>query len=442
MEDTHSTTTFLFEFDIKVGPVFTACSCPEKNFDTNLIEKMKINCFPESCNKLPQGVHTFCFSVQRLFCYTAFISVKNPKSARYFDQYSIVIATELSYYPLFMKLLESIKSLKNLNSPKSTFNLVNNFVSKWSSHLPFKIHSKFELPLFDGSVPINPEPKLNHLLSTQSKFYCANLNFIGSDLINDIETDFEGALKLWEISICDQPALIEACTPQKATNAAFAIASLSYPEDSPTIIPYISVIDERFAALSERPKGIIGTSNPAAENLMVGVLKEKMKLIKIGFSNNKNKSNMNSAQMRYKLYLNTKRLRVALTEALDELISKDIMNVLLGNINISILAEKLISNNVQTASSINEFANQIIKSRLYKKICRERLSKDESVNRFLSLDIDDLIKPQLARKICVGLIHVMQDQNVNKNLEKMLKKKLRSLATIFHSDQSSSSNSD
>ncbi|OHS93455.1 hypothetical protein TRFO_40277 [Tritrichomonas foetus] len=446
--------TLLFKFDIHEGAVLAEKS---SNCDSLLngrqIASMKLNCFPESIISLQQGVHTFCFSIpgteshsdnqisnrrnsSRIFCYTAFVSVKNMKCSRNFEQFSIVIATELSYYPLFIKLLSSIKSLPVLD-PHDAFILLTNFVEKWSRHLPFSFKSKFELPLFDGVVPINPKPKLTHLLSTQSRFYCANLNFIGSDLITDIETDFDGALELWESAITDQPVLIEACTPQKATNAAFAIASLTYPEESPIVTPYISVIDQRFAALSERPKGIIGTSNPLAENL----IKKQTKLVKIGFDLNKPSQTFNSAQIRYKLYQNTKKLRKAITEAVDQQLAGDMLAFLLGNVNVNIVTDKLIANEVLSASPVVEFAAKVLKSKLFRRICRERLALEENINRFLTLDVGDLLRPECARKVCVGLIHVMAGQTMSKDLERSLKKKLRSLASIFHSDQSSSSSS-
>lgn len=735
-------TTLLFKFDIHIGAVLVDMKNNNEDKDDGTpletltdaqIELMKSNVFPESCTHLSQGVHAFCFDISGLngtiYCYTAFLSVSNSKSERSFDQYSFVIATRLSFYPLFLRLLDSINFLidsSNL-SPNEIFTLLAEFAFKWGKHLSLitfskpaglrndsygssssssnstnsssdtsnsdssdysnnfvssinsietslysllslesldrsniigniekksssitnlsssneneidvqnsdnkekteeldviqsnqntteypilnseqthsettsilnsdkdfsaiinlnlclSISTRFELPLFNGVVPINPHPKLTHLLSTQSYFYCANPHFIGFDLITDIEEGFDGALMLWEACITDQPVFVIGSTPRKATNASFSVASLSYPEEPPAFIhPYISVTDKRFSGLMEKPKGIIGVSNPIVENL----IGQRSKVIRVGFETNKkevtqlvkntksakrnssahfqtsylpdasnitrnnqykekqgnnyvignnkgyspgapsslsmtknpypsslmnmnindknqknnetnlNKNNslsfskddksesyasvtnsplpakipkmtksptmtmslpnqtlmsnpiqrsqsvqsqmndfqdLNSAQIRYKLFQNTKRLRKAICEAIDTQISFNILNVLLNNFDLSVIIGRLRANNILCSSPYIEFSSFLIRSKLFKRICKERLSTSSAVNKFLDLDITNLT-PESAKKICIGMIHVIQEQNVGKELEKVIKRKLRLIAPIF-----------
>lgn len=665
--------TLLFKFDIHIGAVLIDIKNNEEesadgnssdSLNEEQIELMKSNVFPESCTQIPQGVHSFCFSIHpsndTIYCYTAFLSIPNSNSERKFDQYSYVIATRLPFYPLFLRLLDSINLIIDFISPQEIFTLLSEFATKWGKHLslitfskPFCpksdnlfdnsfssgssstnsssdtsnsdssdssnnfvnannitesnlyrilnsespnrsniikkeeqntnylsnyseikeksieleiiqldqnsspdktntnsysnsnkdismmtnlnlrlcVSTRFELPLFNGVAPINPHPKFTHLLSTQSKVYCANPYFIGFDLISDIEDDFEGALSLWESCITDQPIVVIASTPRKATNASFAVASLSYPEEPPSsIIPYMSITDKRFKELSGKPKGIIGFSNPIVENLFI----QRSKIVRVGFGKKSNKANiststmkrnssanihfnmsnnnnininqnnesslnrnnslpsttkskdesyasytnsplppsktqkmvksptmqmslpkqiklnpiqrshsiqnqmnfkeLNSAQIRYQLYQNTNRLRKAISEAIDTQISGDILNVLLNNFNLSIIDNRLTANAVLYSSPCIEFVSFLIKSRLFKRICKERLSTASAVSKISDLDTDNL-SPEIAKKIFNSIFHVVQEQNIGKELEKTIKKKLRKIVPLFQHKQ-------
>lgn len=590
--------TLLFKFDVHIGSVLVDMKCKENlNSNTHIefsdlfseqqILQIKSNVFPESYTRLTQGVHSFCFNVASpdgpIFCYSAFLSVLNPESERSFDQYSFVIATQLPFYPLFLRLLDSINFLVETCSltPNEIFILLTEFAIKWDSHLSpitfpktkleinnndisnpnssdntsdssdfsincggtplgtskqanieinfedfqvdfskvtfddievsdsqkvessplnsdsssssssspiisdhnsdfnlcLSINSRFELPLFNGVVPINPHPKLAHLLSTQSYFYCANPHYIGSDLLTDVESNFEGCLSLWESCISDQPIVILASTPHKSTKAAFAISSLSYPEDSPmSLYPYISVTDPRFKTIVEKPKGIIGVSNPIVEDLV----KKKAKILHVGLADKRQHSNghfvnlppsslprsksisksnlskrdgisrsrsshigsieassdnmkqLDSAKIRYKLFQNTKNLRRALSEALDMLISIDILSVLLGNIDLSTLIDRMHANNLMLISPPIEFSSYLVKSKLFRHILRERLSTQSAIEKFLALNVDS-IHGENAKRICTTYIHVIQEQDIGKEQEKDIKKKLRVIAPLIRS---------
>ena len=133
-------TTLLFKFDIHIGAVLVdlknndeggADGISTESLSDDQIELMKSNVFPESCTHLPQGVHSFCFTINSsdstIFCYTAFLSVSNSHSERSFDQYSYVIATKLSFYPLFLRLLDSINLIIDSISPQDfSLNLLQN----------------------------------------------------------------------------------------------------------------------------------------------------------------------------------------------------------------------------------------------------------------------------------------------------------------------------
>jgi len=393
----------LVDFDVRSGPVISisdgSIALSEEQADL-----IKLSVFPESASPLPQSrSHVYTFKVGDLFCYCSYNVEESQISDRGYILYSFVIITKCAYYPLWQQLLESADSLEN-NSKNQKFELICNFANKWINVI--KSNESTDLPLFNGTVEYIAESSTSTLeLIGNGSFYKANNYYISNSISQALGYQYlhknhrtSDLVALWEGIMLDVPILVIGSTPRIVSEAVFAIASLKFPEICPNIYPYISITDKRFVNLANNPVGIVGTSNPLAS-----VIAHKFPLVfQVGFSNENGvvkpvnpKSNIqsfNEKTIRPFFFSNTERARISLCETIDDMLSHNFVDVLLGVYNVSFLEKHIKQRNVISTMSHSSFAKKIIKTVFSRTVRISKICSTSTVQRINEFDLNSVFK--------------------------------------------------
>lgn len=415
--------TFLFNFDIHDGPILTD-SLGDLKLTKEQIDTIKINCFPESAKSL-SDTNIFCFTIDDYYCYTSFISIYNPSYERNYQQFSIVIVSTLTYYPLFFELMESINTVINKMDINMIMSLLDNFVGKWEKHFESLNYSDFELPMLNGSVKVNSNPKSRDLLKGFQNKYFLNSYYFGNDLIKSLNCDFDGIVKIWERLVTDRNVMIYADTPKSVTDGSFAVASLIYPEIVPKVTPYISVTDPRFMNLIKTEGLVFGTSNP----ISLTIANNKTFIYKI--EQNPKNQQMTSSQIRHKLYIRTRTLRKILERAIDRQIQINFLSVVIGKINSKIILDEISKQKFETYENCEKFSKLLSHSKLCDKIRKERLLTSNALIQYLSLNISSKFKINTLKKIYVSLIHVLEIETISESNQLDIQMKIKQIAKLI-----------
>lgn len=395
------------EFDCSDGPVIVESGGSLELTDRQML-LIKNIAFPESATTLPTGPHVFASRVDDVFCYCLYVSRPDPGAVRGYHQFSFVIATESAYYPIFRKLLQSAASYTTENI-RDLYDLLTKFINDWHNSFDFKDAEKLELPMFTGTVELLKDGDLFHGITTNK--YIVNNHFIGINLkralgIKDLEESgrITDITRLWECCFIDEPILVVGSTPERATAASLAIASLTYPEPSPAVSPYVPITDERINEFS----GIIGTSNPLAPSLTTTT-----RVFNVGFDKDNgfgaghvkcplhHEFNISNSQLRQEFFENTERLCSAVDHALDEMIHTHIVEFCLGQVNQQVLEKHIREFKVMLTFPVQYFAERLIYSKFF---VQKRKDKLLAISRHLQFFDAQAIKNTLTdeqtMKIC------------------------------------------
>lgn len=366
---------YLVEFDASEGPIITRKESTIILNDTELTS-LKFGAFPESSSTITQTPHIYCYRVSDFFCYCHYTSVKDATFPRGYHQFSYVILTDNSHFPIWYRLLNSISSLKNF-STNAIFDLLVNFSNKCFDN--YQVSNKLELPLFNGSTPIFNKPQTKDLITFNSPVfdidveYLCNQYFLGDDLCDSLgikELSAKGKLKditrLWEMVILEEPILVFGATPAIASKAVFAIASLTLTSPSlPKVNPYICITDPSFINLTKNPYGIIGVSNPIAPSLFKGV-----PVFYVGFPEKNgfrdrtffSKSvNVTGEELRAAAAAYTQKL----SEIVLNTLSENPFAGMLGKVDMNALQHRVISSGLWTFESTGKFAEKLVHSNFF-----------------------------------------------------------------------------
>ncbi|KAH0786304.1 hypothetical protein GPJ56_009789 [Histomonas meleagridis] len=274
----------------------------------------------------------------------------------------------------------------------------------------------------------NYQPEIT--LTSNENAYRANDRFIDHDIKNVLNTNFNEISKLWEYIITEQPVMIYGKTPNLVTHGSFAAASLCYPEDPCEVIPYISLTDPRFPNLSKSKSCVFGTSNPAS---LLAVSKT-VHVHKIEYENSINGEKLTSAQIRCKLYCNTRRIRKALEKAIDRQIQINFLSVIIGKISSSLIEKSLTEERfIPQTVSLQRFSRLLARSNLCEKIRRERLLTQNALAQYLSLRIPEKLKLSALRKVYISFVNALEIGSMTEANEIVLQNKIREIAPLLHS---------
>jgi hypothetical protein len=155
-------------------------------------------------------------------------------------------------------------------------------------------------------------------------------------------------------------------------------AQLVHSFARPELTPYIPVTDSRFADLARRPKGIIGISNPIAPSLF----RDRAMLVRVGFPLSGFRFNLaklysgraNSRERGFAIVKNTEQLGCAIDESLLAMAATDRGRFQRGEMNVTVLHEKLSRRGVQTWSNRRDFVSKLIDTPMFHERYRRCLA--------------------------------------------------------------------
>ena len=451
---------FLFlEFDPIDGPVVSRMKCShdlqkeeeEKILTKENLETIKFNSFPESVVKLTDSPHIYSFRVGDFFAYVYYKSVPDKSRLRGFHQYSFCIITENRFYPIWYRLLNSIQNLDEY-SFDFKLDLLCDFGQKIMKN--FEASTEFELPIFTGSTPIKSSPDNQELISLKSNLtnpetqYLSNLFFIGDDISKSLYVEnlakygqLEDLNRLWENVILEKPLLVFGSTPEIASRAVFAIASLAFSAAFvPNVVPYISVTDPTFSKVINTAS-IIGVSNPIALSYT-----SHLDVFYIGFEGNqngfrnqqtkpKNASIIRTEELRASFVAQNEILVCAIDAAIKELHQMSPFAAMLGKIDLSIIEKNIRISGLQTYSYVSNFAQELVHTKLFKGRLTEFLKTDLAVKHVSEFDSTPLNTRQI-RVVCGQIAKVLKKKHSSPTMQKALRSQLRDLFPSVRSNSS------
>lgn len=426
---------YLVEFDASEGPIIARKESTIVLSDTELTS-LKFGAFPESSTNITQTPHIYCYRVSEYFCYCHYTSVKDSSFTRGYHQFSYIILTNNSHFPIWYRLLNSISSLKGF-STSAIFDLLVNFSNKCFDN--YQVSNKLELPLFNGSTPIFNKPQTKDLISFNSPVfdidveYLCNQYFLGDDLCDSLcigELSKRGKIRditrLWEMVILEEPVLVFGATPAVASKAVFAIASLTLTSPSlPKVNPYICITDPEFTKISKNPYGIIGVSNPIAPSLFKGI-----PVFYVGFPE-KNGFRDNSISSK-SVKVTGEELRAAAAAYIEKL-SEIVMNTLfenpfacmLGKVDVTALQRRVISSGLWTFEETGKFVEKLIHSNFFVQHLHHFLESEYVTSSVKGFNTKELTKEE-SFTVTQQIAKILQ-KGRGRTLEPVLRCHLREL---------------
>jgi hypothetical protein len=178
-------------------------------------------------------------------------------------------------------------------------------------------------------------------------------------LIDVMDVDLQ---KIWDHLVLGLPVVVLGTTPATTARVVLELGSLVTKFSAVPIVPYIPITDPRFSGLAKSPKGIIGVSNPIAPSLFrVDVL-----TVKVGFEPEErcNCKGCFSMARRWNLDLqrNTEMLDAAVGEALAAMVKGDPLHFRRGEMDLTLIKQKLSEKGVATWSARSDFVSKLVES--------------------------------------------------------------------------------
>lgn len=238
---------------------------------------------------------------------------------------------------------------------------------------------------------------------------------------------------LWECGVLGEKVMVLGSTPKQASDACLAIASITYPEQTSSFIPYITVTDPRFQTLQDKCQ-IAGTANPIVTSINSGFQIFRVGFDEVvGFGPDPKKravcnENITSNSLRAAMVENTARLKCALSSALDAMIKADFLSVLIGKIDLDVLMNKINDNSVCLTRSLREFSSHIIHSHVFERLRREKLSSNATVKHLLEIDaarVCSVLSNSELIRICKSFMRAINSTGCDTYSAREMRKKLR-----------------
>lgn len=428
---------YYVEFDVNVGPVVT-CSTGEIDLDEDSIKSLKFNAFPESANVKEMDIpHIYSFSVLDMYCYCYYVCESDSSYDRGFHQYSFVIMTYNNFFPVWFKLLESVRALSGFK-PHEIYELL----FKFSCNIYNNLSDDFglDLPLFTGSTTIGELIGLSHVInnnisaSKPSFKSFDSIHFHGCDIFSNLFVSdlcrrgrFREIIRLWECVILEKPLLVYGPNPSVVSRAVFAIASLSFDSSSNVkVYPYMCITDPRFPELSKNPHGIAGISNPMALKLcsahdnvfFVGIDNKN------GFMDGKGSffpsHEVDSSGIYSQISSLSDLLRDAIFSSLKEMQNDNPFLPLLGRIDLNILEKHL------TGTSMEKEVALLTHTLFFRNILYSYILTDEALDSVKSFSFQGL-SPAEKKYYCHQIAKLLRKKKTEKNIEIVLRDSLRNI---------------
>lgn len=435
---------FYCEFDPIDGPAIVQQVCGQQFTDEELCS-IKLTSFPESYMKIKQTPHIYTFRAGSKFCYTYYHSIPDKTKQRGYHQFSYVIATDNTYYPIWYRLLKSVDTLKF--TPRQSFDLLVDFGKKIYNN--FEADKQFELPLFNGPTTIVNCPKIDELILSHSSStdnftsYLSNGFFIGDNLetsigISSLIKNGHGMdiVRLWENVILEKPILVVGATPEIASRAVFAIASLSFSSAIvPNVVPYILVTDPNFSNICST-KSIIGVSNPIAVPLSrltpfyVGFDD------KFGFDDTKCSKikNMTSQEIRAMCAASNDSLIRIMNKITSDLYSSNPIFTLLGKIDLTIIESHIKTSGITIYSPVESFCREFVKTSLFKQFLQEESESEDSVEKVMKFEYTNMSCDDL-HTLSAQIGTIIRKKHHTDSMRKALKHQLKKSYSSFKLSQ-------
>ncbi|OHS97474.1 hypothetical protein TRFO_36338 [Tritrichomonas foetus] len=412
-----SVSVFLFEFDIKSGPLLLG-SITDHDFTDDHLRVLTQSAFPESTiSNINEKMIFFTFTLQNptLFCFSLYIRTSNPNLPRFHQQDTFIIVTDLPYYTPFYHFLMSSMSLIDSESMtfKDILEIFGDFAKKWVKQLPAK---RVDLPMFVSSLPVAAPAKATDFFE-EIGIYLISDTFMDIDICSALGVHTlmklgktKDILKLWEISLLGEDLVVFGANANFASNAVLAITSLSFPiieRSKDAIFPYVSFTDSRnhdksfLQSLKTKTASnmkIIGISNPMLIDLYgltyvfnIGFAGQNSSSYEEGLLNSRsgkwnflsNVENVTSKIIRKQLYENTVKVINVIKNAFFDLCELNPYEAINGNLDIDAIAAFLYEYDVDIVMDYDEFAQKLIYTKFSKRICT-KLSKDPKMEKLLA----------------------------------------------------------
>ena len=327
---------------------------------------------------------------------------------------------------------------------------------------------KIDLPLIDGSI----KTKISKVKSKKieiceiqeveatSLFNALNLDkikmldqllFQNSSTHNSNSTFslYNETLKLiWESIVLNKNILVLGSTPGEASEAVFAFSSL-IKEIKSFIVPYISVTDERFMQLIKYPRIqsrfpiIVGVSNPISEFLISNPENDHKSFFdfvyyvgfddKVGFKqmlDNKLYQSFDCKSQAINLPENfaiikkfdvyTAKFLKAIDQSLVEMSKNDFSSLFIGQINITLFSNTLLSNKIKISKYLKNQFEHLIRMKQQSKqvydifaeqLVNTQLFINERKHFFYFSEVSQC--SLIDEKVVNGMISIIDENNID-----------------------------
>jgi hypothetical protein len=238
--------------------------------------------------------------------------------------------------------------------------------------------------------------------------------------------------RLWESVVLEEKILVLGSTPRQASNAALAISSLTFPECG-SFIPYVTVTDPRFARI-EAYGNIIGTANPIA----AAFCEDTFKIFRVGFRQEfgfgppqvacrvSTPIELNPDALRSMMTQKTSDLRIAINLALDALMKRDFLSVLLGKIDLNEIIRAI--DTLKLSVPATGFAKKFLKTTFFERLRKDVLASPRVLNHLVQFDAVSVFNEKSdaeLRKICRGFARAIEIVSHDSEIRNEMNKKLK-----------------
>jgi hypothetical protein len=352
-------TLVTLDFDESVGPAIRSVEGP-LTLSASVRSSISCSAFPESAKSIRGRSHVYPFTVHSLYCHCIYVR-KNCPVARGYRLFSFVVVSKAGLLDEVLVLLRSLSSILS-ESYSDILALMLSMFNTWKQLFGRSEKADY-LPLFDGIAIDRRSPSSIRLIDV-----------MGVDL-----------QKVWDHLVLGLPVLVLGTTPAKTARVVLELASLVTSFSAVHIVPYIPITDPRFSGLAKSPKGIIGVSNPIAPSLF----QADVLTVSVGFER-QDRCDCRGCFSRARrcsseLERNTEMLDAAVGEALAAMVKADSLHFRRGEMDLTLIGQKLWEKGVATWSTRSDFVSKLVEApafgERYRFVldCSDRTQKNQCV---------------------------------------------------------------
>jgi hypothetical protein len=326
-----------------------------------------------------------------------------------------VIIGGAEFFSPFDELLKSAIEFIPENPASTLFDLLHNFLQRWRS-------SNFQRDLF--------------LLNGERVCSKADSDLVEALGVKDLVTNGRhgDVTRLWEAAVLEEKVLVLGSTPRRASKAALAISSFTFPECR-SFIPYVTVTDPRFPRI-ESHGNVVGTANPIA----AAFCEDTFKIFRVGFQREVGfgppqlgcrvgtRNELKADSLHGLMAQKTADLRCAVNGALDRLMKRDFLSVLLGKIDVMEVARAI--DNLRLSVPTTEFAAKFVRTTFFDRMRREVLTSPGVLSHLVKFDAVSVCNEKTdaeLRKICRGFARAIEIVSQESEIRHEMNRKLKIL---------------